>query len=153
MSPAPAVRVFELPDPAATAALAASLAGLARTGDAILLEGPLGAGKTEFARGALRAIAGDPGLEVPSPSFTLVQSYDTQLGPVHHLDLWRLDGPAALAELGWEDMRRDIVLVEWPDRLGALRPTDALSVELAFAADTGRRASVSGWDDRFGQSQ
>ena len=60
-------------------------------------------------------------MDVPSPSFTLVQTYDTQIGPVFHYDLWRLDGPDALAELDWEDARDGIVLVEWPDRLGPLR--------------------------------
>ncbi len=64
---------------------------------------------------------------MPSPTFTLVQSYDTGIGAVHHFDLWRLDGPGGLAELGWDEARDDIVLVEWPDRLGALRPADALS--------------------------
>ncbi len=59
---------------------------------------------------------------MPSPTFTLVQSYATRLGTVHHFDLWRLDGPAALAELGWDEARDDIVLVEWPDRLATLRP-------------------------------
>ena len=99
-------------------------------GDAILLEGVLGAGKSAFARAFLRAASGDPALEVPSPSFTLVQSYDTRRGTVHHFDLWRLDGPDALAELGWDEACRDIVLVEWPDRLGALRPPTALTIAL-----------------------
>ncbi len=137
-----------LPDLAATEALAATLASRARPGDAILLEGPLGAGKTAFARAFLRAAAGDPALEVPSPSFTLVQAYDTSLGPIHHFDLWRLSGPEALAELGWEDARDGIVLVEWPDRLGALRPADALTLTLAHGDGDARRAALSGWDDR-----
>jgi tRNA threonylcarbamoyladenosine biosynthesis protein TsaE len=139
-----------LPDLAATEALAADVASRARRGDAILLEGPLGAGKTTFARAFLRAAAADPALEVPSPSFTLVQSYDTSRGPVHHFDLWRLDGPAALTELGWDDARADIVLVEWPDRLGKLRPADALTVALQPLPDDGRRALLSGWPDRIG---
>src|SRR5215831_15576355 len=82
-------RVIELSDLAATEALAAAVAGLARTGDTILLEGELGAGKSVFARAFLRAATGDPALEVPSPTFTLVQSYDTRIGTVHHFDLWR----------------------------------------------------------------
>ena len=83
---------ISLPDLAATEQLAARVAALARPGDAILLAGPLGAGKTAFARAFLRAATGDRRLEVPSPSFTLVQSYDTGIGVVHHFDLWRLDG-------------------------------------------------------------
>ena len=101
-------------------------------GDAILLEGELGAGKTAFARAFLRAASGDAALEVPSPTFTLVQSYDTRIGTVHHFDLWRLEGPDGLAELGWEEARDGIVLVEWPDRLGALRPHDALTVPALY---------------------
>ena len=126
---------------------AAHIAGLARPGDAILLEGPLGAGKTTFARAFLRAIAGDVALEVPSPSFTLVQSY----GAVHHFDLWRLDGPAALSELGWDDAREDIVLVEWPDRLGFLAPPDALRVALDYGEDDTRTVMVEGWSGRLVQ--
>jgi tRNA threonylcarbamoyladenosine biosynthesis protein TsaE len=140
-----------LPDLAATSALAAAVARLIRPGDAILLEGPLGAGKTTFARAFLRAAAADPALEVPSPTYTLVQSYETPQGTVHHFDLWRLDGPAALAELGWDDASADIVLVEWPDRLGALRPADALTIELAAdPADQDRReATLTGWPRRI----
>jgi tRNA threonylcarbamoyladenosine biosynthesis protein TsaE len=142
--------LLALPDLATTEAFAAAVAAGARRGDAILLEGPLGAGKTAFARAFLRAATGDAALEVPSPSFTLVQSYDTPLGLVHHFDLWRIDRPGALIELGWDDARADIMLVEWPDRLGALRPADALTVALELAGGDARRAVLSGWPDRIG---
>ena len=135
---------------AATEALAAAIAKRVRRGDAILLEGPLGAGKTAFARAFLRAATDDPALEVPSPSFTLVQSYATPLGAVHHFDLWRIDSPAALIELGWDEALADIVLVEWPDRLGPLRPADALTIALQPAAGGARRAVLSGWTERIG---
>ncbi len=138
-----------LPDLAATEALAGRVAGLLRAGDAVLLEGPLGAGKTEFARAVLRALTADPELEVPSPSFALVQSYDTPIGPVHHFDLWRLEGPAGLAELGWQEARGDTVLVEWPDRLGTLRPAEALVVALAPRGEEGREADLTGWPGRL----
>jgi tRNA threonylcarbamoyladenosine biosynthesis protein TsaE len=138
-----------LPDLAATERLAARVAALARPGDTILLAGPLGAGKTAFARAFLRAATDDRRLEVPSPTFTLVQSYDTGIGPVHHYDLWRLDGPGALAELGWDEARSDIVLVEWPDRLGAAWPEDALVITLSFGPREERRATLAGWPDRI----
>lgn len=138
----------DLPDLAATERLAADVARLVRRGDAILLEGPLGAGKTSLARAFLRALAGDPALEVPSPTFTLVQAYETPRGTVHHFDLWRLDGPTGLAELGWDEARDDIVLVEWPERLGALRPADALLITLSIAGEEARHATLSGWRDR-----
>jgi tRNA threonylcarbamoyladenosine biosynthesis protein TsaE len=137
-----------LPDLAATEALAKRLAALARAGDCILLEGPLGAGKTALARAFLRAAADDPAMEVPSPSFTLVQIYDTNIGPVFHYDLWRLDGSNALAELDWEDALDGVVLVEWPDRLGALLPVEALTIRLRFGDGEAREATLSGWDDR-----
>src|ERR1700678_4487051 len=92
-----------LPTLAATEALAARLAPLLRSGDVVLLQGQLGAGKTAFARALLRALTGDPALDVPSPSFTLVQTYDTPAGPVHHYDLWRIDRADDLAELGLEE--------------------------------------------------
>lgn len=139
-----------LPDLAATEALAARVAARVRPGDAILLEGPLGAGKSAFARAFLRAASGDPALEVPSPTFTLVQGYDLPACPAHHFDLWRLDGPGALAELGWEEAREGIVLVEWPDRLGSLRPPEALTVALAPGeSEEARRATLAGWPGRL----
>ncbi len=139
-----------LPDVAATEALAARLAARARRGDSLLLEGPLGAGKSTFARAFLRAAAGDPGLEVPSPTFTLVQGYDLPAGPASHFDLWRLGGPGDLAELGWDEAREGIVLVEWPDRLGELRPEDALTIALAPGAEEDARiATLTGWPGRL----
>jgi tRNA threonylcarbamoyladenosine biosynthesis protein TsaE len=142
-------RLVTLPDLAATRDLAESVAARARAGDAILLEGPLGAGKTAFARAFLRAATGHPALEVPSPTFTLVQTYETPRGPVHHFDLWRLDGPAALAELGWDDARDDIVLVEWPDRLGDRRPVEALTIMLRLGESEQREAELTGWTGRL----
>jgi tRNA threonylcarbamoyladenosine biosynthesis protein TsaE len=141
--------MMELPSLAATEALAATVAALARAGDAILLEGGLGAGKSAFARAFLRAATGDPALEVPSPTFTLVQSYDTRIGVVQHFDLWRLEGPGGLTELGWDEARNGIVLVEWPDRLGPLRPAEALTVALHPTGADSRRAVLSGWPDRL----
>ncbi len=138
-----------LPTLAATETLAAKLAPVLRPGDVILLEGPLGAGKTAFARALLRAACANPALEVPSPSFTLVQSYAAPHLILHHFDLWRLDGPGALAELGWDEARQDVVLVEWPDRLGALRPADALTICLDPVGETARHATISGWQARL----
>ena len=142
--------VLHLPDLAATEALGARLARLMRRGDAILLDGPLGAGKSALARALIRTAVGDPALDVPSPSYTLVQAYDTPAGPVHHFDLWRLDGPAGVVELGWDEARRGIVVVEWAERLGALRPDDALAIVLQASGDDSRQAVLSGWAERLG---
>lgn len=141
--------LLPLPDLAATEALGARLARLLRPGDAVLLDGPLGAGKTALARALLRTLAADPALDVPSPSYTLVQTYDTPVGPVHHFDLWRLDGPDAVIELGWDEARDGVVLVEWPDRLGPLRPYDALDVALRPGPNEARTAELAGWLGRL----
>ena len=134
----------DLPDLAATEALAARLAPLLRPGDAVLLEGPLGAGKSAFTRALLRASAGDPALEVPSPTFTLVQSYDLPAGPAHHFDLYRLSGPAGLAELGWDEAREGIVLVEWPERDPDLAARADVAVTLSVPpGGAGRGVTVS----------
>jgi tRNA threonylcarbamoyladenosine biosynthesis protein TsaE len=145
----PATRIVALPALSATEALAGRIAEMVRPGDCILLEGPLGAGKTAFARAFLRAAADDPVLEVPSPSFTLVQIYETRIGTVFHYDLWRLDGSASLTELDWDTALDAIVLVEWPDRLGPLRPENALSIEFRLGEAEAREAMLTGWEERL----
>jgi len=132
-----------------TERLAEAVADQSRLGDAILLEGPLGAGKTVFARALLRRVANNPALEVPSPTFTLVQSYELPRMRAHHFDLWRLAGPQALIELGWEEFLRDLVIVEWPDRLGPQHPRDALTVTFTPLSDSGRRLVLQGWPGRL----
>lgn len=133
---------LHLRDESETGRLGERLAALARPGDALLLEGQLGAGKSSLARAFIRAAMGDSRLTVPSPTFTLVQSYETPGGvQMSHYDLWRLDGPAALEELGWDEALSGIVLVEWPDRLGALAPPGAWRLRLALAG-TGRDVEI-----------
>lgn len=128
---------------AETAALAVSLAAKARHGDVILLDGPLGAGKTVFARAFIRALAGDPNLEIPSPTFTLVQTYETNTARIWHFDLWRVQDHHALEELAWDEARSGICLVEWPDRLGNLAPKEALRITLSLRPQ-GRAVKISG---------
>ena len=132
---------FSMPlaDETATAALGATLAQRLRPGDVVGLYGELGSGKTTLARAILRAASGDPDLIVPSPTFTLVEVYETERGPYWHFDLYRLEAPEQVYELGWEDaLAEGIVLIEWPQRLGALLPKH-LSVTLEVDGD-GRRA-------------
>ena len=138
-----------LPDEAATDRLGAVLATRLRLRDVVALEGGLGAGKTTLARAILRAAAGDPGLVVPSPTFTLVEIYDTPRGAFWQFDLYRLEAPEQVFELGWEDARADgMALVEWAERLGPLLPRERLTVTLATEGD-GRRATIEG-EARFG---
>ncbi len=137
-----------LPDEAATYSLAAALAAKAQPGDVLLLSGPLGAGKTSFARAFIRACAGQPDLEIPSPTFTLLQGYETGRGLISHYDLWRLTGPRGLEELGWDEALAGIVLVEWPDRLGPLTPARALRIEISLLPN-GREMKLTGEERWF----
>ncbi len=149
-----------LPDLDATRAFARVVAGMARPGDTIGLAGVLGAGKTTFARAFVNAraeAAGAGPVEVPSPTFTLVQPYEIGGTTVHHFDLYRVDVPEDALELGIEDaFAAGISLVEWPDRLGPLMPGDALIVTLIQGARENAREAVieagPHWLDRIGGS-
>jgi tRNA threonylcarbamoyladenosine biosynthesis protein TsaE len=135
--------ILHLPEAPNTEALGHRLAALARPGDVILLEGPIGAGKSCLARAFIRARLGREE-EVPSPTFTLVQVYEDKAGEIWHADLYRLTHPDEVWELGLDDaFTTAICLVEWPDRLGHHVPPDALRIRLA-AEGEGRRAMISG---------
>ena len=135
-------RIF-LPDDAATAALGGRLAGELRPGDLVLLEGGLGAGKTALARAIVRTLLDDPRLDVPSPSFALVQPYDGNGHIVLHADLYRIRNPREVDELGLFDRPESIVLVEWPDRDPELLSRPAINVALSVPADgNGRNAEI-----------
>ena len=150
-----------LADGEATAALSRRLAARVRPGDVIALSGDLGAGKTTFARAFINALP-DPDRapgeaadeEVPSPTFTLVQIYRRQPADVWHLDLYRLEHPEEAYELGIEEaLGQAILLIEWPERLGALLPRERLDIELRFAeaegARTARVTGCGGWAERL----
>ena len=140
---------ISLPDEAATERLGTDLAKRLRPRDVVALQGGLGVGKTTLARAILRAASGDPALIVPSPTFTLVEIYDTPAGVFCHFDLYRLEAPEQVFELGWEEARADgIALVEWAERLAGLLPQERLTVKLSIEGD-GRRADLQG-EARFG---
>jgi len=130
---------------AATVALARALAPHLRPGDVVALAGELGVGKTAFARAAIRARCG-AATEVPSPTFTLVQTYDAPAATLWHVDLYRLAAPEEALELGLDEaFAQAIVLLEWPERLGASIPPDRLEVRLAYAdGPDARRATLTG---------
>ncbi len=136
-------------DEAGMAAMATALAATLRPGDVVALSGDLGAGKTTFARGVLRGL-GWTG-EVPSPSFTLVQTYDT-VPPVWHVDLYRLDSADEAEALGLDDVWDEAaVLIEWPERLGDRLPSSALCLRLDGAGDSRRLTATvpKSWEGRW----
>lgn len=122
-----------------TAAIACAMADRLRPGDCLLLSGDIGAGKTHFARALIRALLDEPE-DIPSPTFTLVQTYAGRSGEIWHVDLYRLRGPDDCAELGLIDaFETAICLIEWPDRLGDLRPIDGLEISLSLEEDPDAR--------------
>ena len=134
---------LELADERATTRLGMDLAAALRPGDIVALEGDLGAGKTSLARAIIRSLACDPHLDVPSPTFTLVQAYDGRL-PVYHFDLYRLAAPDELDELGLEEASETgLVLMEWPQQAGQWLPADRITITLVHHG-TGRRAAIAG---------
>jgi len=153
--PSPAVGEFELVDESATARLGAAVAGGLRVGEAVCLSGPLGAGKSSLARGLIRALAGQ-GEEVPSPTFTLVQTYPTPHLAVAHFDLYRLTRFEEIDELGLDDaLDLGAAVIEWPERLEGRLPRDRLDIVLRpirRGAAEGRQASLrphGRWEGRL----
>lgn len=140
-------RCHDLPSPEATADFAAQLATHLRAGDVLLLAGPIGAGKTHFARALIQSLLTTPE-DVPSPTFTLVQVYDGMSATIWHSDLYRLTHPDEVTELGLTDAFDDaICLVEWPDRLGDLAPASALHLSFTPGAHDDARRVTLHWSD------
>jgi tRNA threonylcarbamoyl adenosine modification protein YjeE len=138
-----------LADDEATAELGRRLATALRPGDLVLLDGDLGAGKTALARSIIRTLMGDPDLDVPSPSFALVQPYEADGASILHADLYRLASEREIDELGLFDRPEAIVLVEWPERAPELSARADLTVRLSIPpSGVGRMAEVSFRDDR-----
>ena len=115
-----------------TVLFAANLAPSLKSGDIILLRGTLGMGKSVFARSLIRTLTKQPNLDVPSPTFTLVQMYEGAPWPIHHYDLYRIEDPEEIMELGWEDaLHSGLTIVEWPERLGPYKPAARLDITLS----------------------
>ena len=146
----PAEGEFRLDHEADTARLGVAIAAELRRHEAVCLSGPLGAGKSTLARGLIQALAGDA-IEVPSPTFTLVQTYQTPRLTLAHFDLYRLVKPEEVAELGLDEaLDEGAAVIEWPDKLGHHLPHDRLDVELHIDGAR-RRARLSAhgvWEDR-----
>lgn len=135
---------YALPDEAATARLGAAFAPLLRAGDVFALSGPLGAGKTTFARAIIRALSGH--VDAPSPTFMLVEPYETPAFTLFHFDLYRLEKAEEVFELGFEDALEGVSLIEWPERIAALLPASSLLLRLSMD-ESGRHALVRGGEE------
>jgi len=140
-----------LKDEAATLAFGGDLAKVLRVGDVVTLSGALSAGKTTLVRGLLKAL-GHAG-EVPSPSFAIVQPYESLKLPVWHVDLYRIDDPSDLVELGLDDIRADgVLIVEWPENGDASAWPEALGLSLIVGEDGERALTAnvpSAWEGRW----
>src|SRR6476646_9751088 len=145
----PATFSVALADEAATAQLMADLALLTVPGDVVTLSGDLGAGKTAAARAMIRYLADDDALEVPSPTFTLAQSYDLPSFPLLHADLYRIGDASELEEIGLSPLPDGTVaLIEWPERAAGALPQDRIDIALSHRAalgSTARAAEIAGY--------
>ncbi|MEO8322316.1 MAG: tRNA (adenosine(37)-N6)-threonylcarbamoyltransferase complex ATPase subunit type 1 TsaE, partial [Bradyrhizobium sp.] len=145
----PATFSLALSNETATAQLMADLALLIGPGDVITLSGDLGAGKTAAARALIRYLAGDEGIEVPSPTFTLAQTYDLPPFPVLHADLYRVNDPLELEEIGLSPLPDGMVaLIEWPERAPGALPRDRIDIALSHRPALGssaRAAEITGY--------
>lgn len=146
-----------LPNERAMSRLVVDIAAAIEPGDLVTLSGDLGAGKTTFARALIRHLADDPQMEVPSPTFTLVQSYELPRFAVVHADLYRVTGSSELAELGFDDLPEGaVVLLEWPDRAAAFLPADRLDLTLTLAPQQGpevRNVRITGYGAVSGRAE
>jgi tRNA threonylcarbamoyladenosine biosynthesis protein TsaE len=144
-------RSFDIKSEAETAALGQEIARHLAAGDTVTLAGPLGSGKTVLARAIVRTFS--PREEVPSPTFTLVQTYDTQNFPIAHVDLYRVKAESELRELGLDEaLERGVLVVEWPDRMGVQLPGDRLDIMFEAADGTSRLLKLVGrgsWSQRL----
>ncbi|MEM1036209.1 MAG: tRNA (adenosine(37)-N6)-threonylcarbamoyltransferase complex ATPase subunit type 1 TsaE [Pseudomonadota bacterium] len=131
---------MSLPSLDATAALAQRLHPVLKAGDVIALHGGLGVGKTTFCRALISALVGED-VDVPSPTFTLVQTYEGRDVPIFHFDLYRLQAPDDVFELGWDDTVDGVSLIEWPDRAGEHLPKWRLDIELSVEDGTETRTA------------
>ncbi|WP_299562934.1 tRNA (adenosine(37)-N6)-threonylcarbamoyltransferase complex ATPase subunit type 1 TsaE [uncultured Sulfitobacter sp.] len=139
--------LFSLSTDSQTSRLARALAPHLGAGDTLLLSGDVGAGKTHFARALIQSLIAHPE-DVPSPTFTLVQVYDSPEGEIWHADLYRVGDPSEVDELGLIDAFEDaICLIEWPDRLGDLRPPNALDIMLEATDVDACRTLTATWSD------
>ena len=143
---------FFLSDESRTRELGAELGKLLLPGDVVALYGQLGAGKTTLVRGLVQHLCGTE-TEVPSPTYTLVQSYETTKFVIWHFDLYRIESPRELDELGWEDTADAVVLVEWPERAGDKLPLSCLDVNLSNLPKEGRKVAFAFrdhlWEERL----
>ena len=136
---------FDLKDPQDTVKFAETIAAKLLPGDALLLSGPVGAGKSLLARAIIKYLCGQQ-IDVPSPSFTLVQTYPSPVGEILHVDLFRLQGDQDAANLGLAEMfPAAITLIEWPDRLELLAPVKSISIDLQpdFADENLRKVQLN----------
>jgi tRNA threonylcarbamoyladenosine biosynthesis protein TsaE len=136
--------VFHTESEQETQALAAKMAGRARAGDVFLLDAPMGAGKSAFARGFIRALCGAD-TDVPSPTYTLVQTYDAPSAAIWHFDLYRLEDPQEVLNIGWEDALAgdSICLIEWPEKAGPYLPRRFTRIRITPTKDQSRTIEVS----------
>ena len=143
-------QVFRFASAEETARFAAALAPKLVPGDVLLLQGGLGAGKTHFARALIQArlAAGGFAEDVPSPTFTLIQTYFDGAVELWHADLYRLSGPDEVFELGLDEAFESVIcLIEWPDRLGKLAPPGALTLTFAMTDIPGERLVTANSDN------
>ena len=127
-----------------TIAIAQEYAKTIQAGDIIAFYGDLGAGKSLFCRELIRTLCHDPELHVPSPTFTLVQTYDSDIAEIWHFDMYRINDPDEIYELGWEEaLAGNITLIEWPERIASLLPKKIKKVEFSAISDNFRDINIS----------